>query len=83
MIDPSLKPRLDAWMKTHLARKCASKPYIFLSGDITRANGEKLGWKVVFGCAGERYGDVLFKVDGIFVKDMKIINWGEVREGEE
>lgn len=80
MIDPSLKPRWDEWMNTHPARKCASEPYIFLSGKITRANGEDLGWEVVFGCAGERYGDVSFKVDRIFIKDMKIIDWGEVRE---
>jgi len=79
MIDPSLKPRLDEWMNTHPPRKCASEPYIFLSGDLTRANGEKLGWSVVFGCEGERYGDVSFKIDGIFIKDMKAINWGEVR----
>jgi len=81
MIDPSLKPRLDEWMNTHRARKCADKPYIFLSGNATRANGEKLGWEVVFGCAGENYyADVSFNVDRIFIKDMKVIDWGEVRE---
>lgn len=80
MIDPSLKPRLDEWMNTHRARKCASEPYIFLSGYATRANGEKLDWEVVFGCADENNTDVSFKVDGIFIKDMKIIDWGEVRE---
>jgi hypothetical protein len=80
MIDPSLKPRLDEWMNTHRARKCARKPYVFLSGNATHANGEKLGWEVVFGCAGENYADVSFKVDRIFIKDMKVIDWGDVRE---
>ncbi|RIK31463.1 MAG: hypothetical protein DCC56_04560 [Anaerolineae bacterium] len=83
MIDPSLSPRLDEWMNTHQAKKCARKAYIFLSGNATRANGQKLGWDVVFGCVAENYTHLTFKVDRIFIKDMKVIEWGEVIEEED
>jgi len=83
MIDPSLSPRLDAWMNTHQAKKCARKSYIFLIGMATRANGEKLGWDVVFGCVDEEYAYLSFKIDRIFIKDMKVIEWGEVIEEED
>jgi len=83
MIDQSLKPRVDEWMNTHQAKKCIDEPYIFLSGNATRANGIKLGWSVVFGCRSESYTDLTFKVNGIVVKDLKVVEWKEVIEEEE
>ena len=74
MIDPSLKPRLDAWMNTHQSRRCISEAYTFFV-----SNGAQHGDKVTFGCAiKDNY--LAYEVDNIRVMEMKIIDWGEVTE---
>ena len=74
MIDPALKPRLDEWMNTHQSKKCKHIPYFFMSGTGTR-QGSSIG----LSCFGY-YGRIHFEVDDIVIKDMKVIDWGEVRE---
>jgi hypothetical protein len=75
MIDPTLKPRLDDWINTHQSKKCRSEPFYF-----TIESGTKQGSKSVLDCAGYDEG-IRFEVDNIVIKDMRVINWGEVREG--
>ena len=75
IIDPSLKPRLDEWMNTHQSKKCKNIPYFFMSG-----TGTKQGSSVDLGCFGYD-GPIHFEVDDIVIKDMQVIDWGEVLEG--
>ena len=76
MIDPSLKPRLDAWMNSHKAKKCIGEvDYSFIS------SGSNIGKKVKFGCFTET-SYLSYEVDDIIIKDLKVIDWGEVREGD-
>ncbi len=74
MIDPSLKPRLDIWMNTHQSQKCLSEADWFLVSD-----GTQLGKKISFGCY-IKDNHLTYEVDNIVVKDMKVIDWGEVTE---
>jgi hypothetical protein len=74
MIDPSLKPRLDEWMNSHQSKECEHIPEVFLVGI-----GTKQGSKSVLSCFGPN-GWILFNVDNIVIKDMKVIDWGEVTE---
>ena len=74
MIIPSLKPRLDEWMNVHQSEKCAYQADVFFVG-----SGTKEGHRVDFGCYGENKW-LSFEVDNIVIKDMKVIDWGEVRE---
>jgi hypothetical protein len=74
MIDPTLKPRLDAWMNTHQSLKCKNIPYFFMNGF-----GTKQGSKSMLSCFGYN-GRIEFDVDNIVIKDMKVIDWGEVIE---
>lgn len=76
MIDPTLKPRLDEWMNSHQSKECEHIPEVFLVGI-----GTKQGSSTVFSCFGYT-GWILFDVDNIVIKDMKVIDWGEVREGD-
>ncbi len=74
MIDPSLKPRLDAWMTTHPSQRCIREADWFFISD-----GTQLGEKITFGCATKDIY-LLYDIDNIVVKDMKVIDWGEVTE---
>jgi hypothetical protein len=74
MIDPSLKPRLDAWMNTHQSPKCISQAdWFFVSA------GTQQGNKITFGCY-IKDSRLRYEIDNIVVKDMKVIDWGEVTE---
>ena len=74
MIDPNLKPRLDEWMNSHKSQKCICE----ITYSWIRA-GTNLGDKITFGCFnGTSHLD--FEVDDIVIKDLKVIDWGEVRE---
>ncbi|MFN8461192.1 MAG: hypothetical protein U0X93_05410 [Anaerolineales bacterium] len=76
MIDPTLKPRLDEWMNTHQSKKCEYRPDFFMSG-----TGTMQGHRTSFSCFG--YNEPIhFEVDNIVIKDMKVIDWGEVRRGD-
>jgi hypothetical protein len=75
MIDPSLKPRLDEWMKTHQPRKCTRKANV-LGGDGPRPRGGV----VYFDCHIRYIGVYSLVVDGIVIEDMKVVDWGEIRE---
>lgn len=75
LIDPSLKPRLDKWMSTHSSNECIHPYDVFLIG-----TGTNQGRKTIFGCAGSSTW-ISFEVDDIVIKDLKVIDWGEVREG--
>lgn len=75
MIDPTLKPRLDEWMNSHQSKKCKNIPYFFMIG-----TGTKQGRKSVLSCFGHN-GRIDFEVDNIVIEDMKVVDWGEVREG--
>jgi hypothetical protein len=74
MIDPALKPRLDEWMNTHQSMRCKDKPEAFMVGV-----GQ--GSKAVLTCLGYT-GPLFFRVDNIVIKNMKVIDWDEVREGD-
>ena len=74
MIDPTLRPRLDEWMNTHQSTKCKDKPDAFMVGLSTT-----YGRKAVLTCLGYN-GLLLFRVDNIVIKDMKVVDWGEVSE---
>jgi len=76
MIDPALKPRLDEWMNTHQSKKCKNIPYFFMTG-----TGTKQGRRSVLSCFGYN-GSIDFEVDNIVIRDMEVIDWGEVREGD-
>ena len=74
MIDPNLRARLDEWMNSHQSQKCV--------GEITYSvisAGTNLGDKITFGCSNGR-SHLDFEVDDIVIQDMKVIDWGEVRE---
>jgi hypothetical protein len=74
MIDPSLKPRLDAWMNVHQVRRCTEWANFPSSG-----SGSKEGYITYFSCpVDNHYLD--FDVDNIVIEDMKVIDWGEVIE---
>jgi len=78
MIDPALEPRLDEWMGVHQSKKC-----IYQADYFSIWSGTKDGKRVSFGCAGENNRWFTFEVDNIIVKNMKVIDWGEVVEVEE
>lgn len=74
MIDPNLKPRLDEWMNSHKSQKCVGE----ITYSVIRA-GTNVGDKITFGCfTGTSSLD--FEVDDIVIKDLKVIDWGEIRE---
>jgi len=72
MIDPSLKPRLDEWMNTHQSTRCKRRPDAFVIGI-----GTKQGSRPVLSCLGYNRS-IYFEVDNIVIKDMRVIDWGEV-----
>jgi hypothetical protein len=74
MIDPALKPRLDEWMNTHQSKRCEHIPEVFTSW-----TGTQQGSRTQFSCFGSNEWK-LFNVDNIVIKDMKVIDWGEVTE---
>ncbi|HET6595368.1 MAG TPA: hypothetical protein VFG81_07080 [Anaerolineales bacterium] len=75
MVDPTLKPRLDDWMNTHRGKKCTNwADTVFLGAGTTQ------GYQVILDCFGENNW-LSFKVDNIVIKDMMVIDWGEVKEG--
>ncbi len=75
MIDPNLKPRLDEWMNSHKSRECVRDvDYSLISA------GTNSGKMIIFGCFTETFY-LDFEVDDIVIKDLKVIDWGEVREG--
>jgi hypothetical protein len=76
MIDPNLKPRLDEWMNSHKSQACIGEvTYSFIR------DGTSLGKKIIFGCF-TKTSRLSFEVDDIVIKDLKVIDWGEVREGD-
>lgn len=76
LIDPSLKPRLDKWMSNHPSNECDGEYDVTLIG-----TGTNQGRKTIFGCPGYETW-ISFEVDDIVIKDMKVIDWGDVREGD-
>jgi hypothetical protein len=74
MIDPSLEPRLDDWMNVHRGQKCTNWADTVLLG-----KGTTQGYRVVLDCFGENKW-LNFKVDDIVIMDMRVVDWGEVRE---
>jgi hypothetical protein len=70
MIDLDLKPRLDEWMDTHQSMRCKDRPEVFLVGV-----GQ--GRVTVLSCLGYD-GPRHFEVDSIIIKDMRVVDWGEV-----
>ena len=75
MIDPNLKPRLDAWMTSHKNHDC-------VDGELISSfiwDGTNLGKKITFSCFTET-STLDFAVDDIVIKDLKVIDWGEVTE---
>ena len=69
-----LKPRLDEWMNTHQSMKCKDKPEDFSVGV-----GMEQGWGATLVCLGYT-GPRHFEADNIVIKDMRVVDWGEVRE---
>jgi hypothetical protein len=75
MIDPSLKPRLDEWMEAHKIQKCVREADYFLI-----SNGSNEGKKIEFGCFTDT-SYLSYEVDDIVIKDLKVVDWGAVKEG--
>ncbi len=75
-IDPKLKPRLDTWMDTHQSKTCTDEYDWFF--DRLDENGN---YDISFGCYSEN-GHLSMDIDNIVIEDMKVIDWGEVREGD-
>jgi hypothetical protein len=74
MIDSSLEPRLDEWMSVHKGKRCTRQANTVLIG-----GGTTEGYKVVFSCFGQNnWLDI--EVDNIVIKDMKVVDWGDVSE---
>ncbi len=74
LIDPNLKPQLDQWMSTHQSRECKHPYDVSLIG-----TGTNQGNKITLGCYGNN-GWISFEVDDIVIKDMKVTDWGEIKE---
>ncbi len=74
MIAPNLKPRLDEWMNSHKSQTCIGE---VISSFIR--DGTNLGKKITFSCFTET-SSLSFEVDDIVIKDLKVIDWGEVTE---
>ncbi len=75
MIDPNLIPRLDEWMNSHESKNCIiAADYGFVS------DGSNIGKMIRFGCSIET-SYLSFEVDDIVIRDLKVIDWGIVREG--
>ena len=74
-VDPGLRPRLDEWMNTHRSKKCTDEYDWFF--DRLDENGD---YDISFGWYGEN-GHISMEIDNIVIKDMKVVDWGEVREG--
>ena len=74
MSDPNLKPRLDEWMNSHKSQKCVGE----IISSFIRA-GTNVGDKITFSCS-TKTSYLSFEVDDIVIKDLKVIDWGEVRE---
>src|SRR5262245_21627636 len=72
MIDPALKPRLDEWMNTHQSVRCKDRPESFMVGV-----GTERGWGTTLVCLGYT-GPRHFEADNIVIKDMRVVDWGEV-----
>ena len=72
MIDPTLKPRLDEWINTHQSTRCKHRPDAFWVGI-----GTMQGSEAVLTCLGYN-GPRHFRVDNIVIKDMRVVDWGEV-----
>ena len=75
MVDPTLIPRLDEWMSVHQKVRCKRKPSTALAG-----SGTNEGYKIVFECYGTNNKWLYFMVDDIVIDEMKIIDWGEVKD---
>ena len=73
-IDPGLKPRLNEWMNTHQSEKCTREFDVFLVDPDE--NGD---YDVSFSCFGTN-GPITMEIDNIIIKDMKVVDWGEVRD---
>lgn len=73
MIDPLLIPRLDKWMETHQEPKCVRRDNDVLAGGVN-------GITVFYSCDTETNDWYQLSVYNIIIEDMKITNWGEIRE---
>jgi hypothetical protein len=77
MITPGLKLRLDEWMNIHQSKRCGNLPDLLLVGSDTNNN-----YNISFSCNGvDANGWIDFAVENIVIKDMKVIDWGKVEEG--
>lgn len=75
MIAPNLKPRLDQWMISHKSQACIGEMISSLIWD-----GTNLGKKITLDCFTQT-SYLSFEVDDIVIRDLKVTDWGEVREG--
>ena len=72
--DPSLKARVDDWMNGHQKKRCTQ------IGDTALLFGtDTEGYNVIIDCYIKN-SRLVFTVDNIVIRDMKVINWGEVKE---
>jgi hypothetical protein len=78
MIDPSLKSKLDEWMNTHPSKKCAYQADSFSIWPAT-----KEGNKSSLICFGVNNRWLTFRIDNIVVKNLRVMDWGDVTEIEE
>ncbi|MCC7188209.1 MAG: hypothetical protein IT312_05655 [Anaerolineales bacterium] len=75
IIAPNLKPRLDQWMNSHKSQVCVGEMISSIIWD-----GTNLGKKITLDCFTE-ISYLSFEVDDIVITDLKVTNWGAVREG--
>jgi hypothetical protein len=62
-------------MRVHQGKKCVRKADTVLTG-----SGTKEGYMIVFDCYGKNNKWLYFMVDNIIIRDMKVINWGDIVE---
>lgn len=74
LIDPSLKSRLDDWIHEHRGKRCTN-----LADTVLLGKGTVQGYQVVLECFGENKW-LYFEIDNIVVKDMRVMDWGKVKE---
>lgn len=74
MIDVDLTSRLDEWMNTHQSVKCVKR----LDDVLVFGSGE--GLVIYYVCQTEEDRIYDFSIDEVMIKDMKVVDWGEIRE---
>lgn len=72
MSDEQLTPRLDEWMNTHQPPRCTRRTFLLAGGTPDDM--------VFYNCSTADKKSYSLKVFDIQIEDMKVVDWGEVKE---